>query len=650
MPDHQIIISHRVTDPKAIIWIFLTTISIIVTTGFPLLSQADDTCYLDDVLITASRTAQTVDETLASVTVISREVIEQSQATDIIDLLKTVPGIQISQNGGRGSLSSIFVRGASSSQTLILIDGLRLNNATSGTPEIQYLVPDQIERIEIVRGPRSSLYGADAIGGVIQIFTRQGREKPELAIKTSTGSRDTHEISIHADGKSHDTRYSLGASLYETQGYNSTNDHYPANTGVNLDDNAYRNKSLTANLSHYFDNGVEAGISSSYQEGKVEYDGYTFSKNFTTYPYSAYTLFRTAFVNAYGLFPICDNWDSRIAVGYSDQKSRQRGKNDHPSAPYIPDFYTTQRLSGLWQNNISWSDNQLFTTGIDYYYDEADSSASYNNANTGSIEKSRYNAAVFIQNQSWFDQSNLQLGLRHDKNESYGDNTTGNIAWGVNLPEQLRLITSYGTAYRAPTFNDLYYPGAGNPELKPETAVNREMELRGLHPLGQWSVSIFQNDIKNMIAWTPDYSGIYKPDNVKSARIRGVETVFSAKWDTWNIQASATWLDPYDKKERALLQRRSRQYATLDINHLSGKYTFGTTIRAQGHSYEDADNTLRLAGFTTIGIRASYRINRMLKSIFKITNILNKTYQTAYGYNGEPRGFFISLLWTPDVS
>ena len=622
----------------------------LATTGLVSIAQANDDAYtLDKVVVTATRTAQTVDETLAPVTVITRKEIERSQATDVTELLKKVPGVQINRNGGPGSITTTFIRGASSSQTLVLIDGQRLNNATAGTPEFQYLNPDQIDRIEVVRGPRSSLYGADAMGGVIQIFTRKGQGDPQLTVKAGTGSRHTNELGLNYGGKTNNTRYNLAANFYETSGFDSTNDKFPANSGANLDDDAYRNKSITANVSHKLHSGVEVGVSYSHQQGKAEYDGYVIDSNFIYHPFSPYTLFKTTTLNTYASMPVNNIWLSRIDVGYSEHKSKQLGKNDSPSAPYTPNFYETRRISALWQNDIEWSDTQLLTTGIDFYQDKVDGSTVYQNPGSGDKEDSRYNVAGFIQNQSEFGWSDLQLGLRRDKNEAYGYQTTGNIAWGFELPKSMRLIASYGTAYRAPTFNDLYYPDSGNPNLKPESSKNSELELRGQHNVGKWSVSLFQNDIDDLIAWAPTPSGLWKPSNVDKARIRGIEASISTTLKQWDITASVTLLDPKDTRRETILQRRAKQYMTLDADRSYGKFSLGGTFKAQGHSYDDVDNNVRVAGFATIDVRTAYKINKELTAQLKATNLLDKKYQTANGYNAEPSGFFLSLIWKPAI-
>ena len=616
---------------------------------------ADDIYRLDDVVVTASRTAQTVDQALAPVTVITRGDIERSQASSVTELLSRTPGVQIKSNGGAGSITSTFVRGTASAQTLVLVDGQRVNSATGGVPELQYLDPDQIERIEIVRGAGASLYGADAVGGIIQIFTRQGRGKPLVSLKAGVGSMGTSEFGVNAGGQSGSTRFNVGARLYETSGYDFTNDDFNDNSGVNLDDDGYRNKSFSASLAHGFDNSSEVGVRLSHSQGKSQYDAVLYDDAFVSYPFDAYTLFNNTSVSGYYTIPVNDLWFSRFDLGYIRNKSRDRGDKVPDEVTFTPTFMETRRASLLWQNDIEWQESQLLILGLDYYKDFVDSTGDFVNPATGKVEDSRYNAAIFVQNQSQFENSDLQLSLRHDKNEAYGDNTTGKVAYGYDLPKAMRIIASYGTAFRAPTFNDLYYPDSpwsvGNPDLKPEKSGNAELTLKGNHKIGRWEASVFQNDIDDLINWAPieESSDKIKPFNVDEARIRGLEVVLDTQWAGWDIHTSLTLLDPKDTRTDKVLVRRARQNLVIDANHQWQKWTFGATTKAQGHSYNDAANNERTPGFATFDIRAAFQVNKEVKLEAKVTNLLDKEYYEVKGYRKEPRAGMVSVTWTPEI-
>ena len=444
--------------------------------GIAMSAQANEAYELDRIVVSASRTAQTVDQALAPVTVITRDDIERSQASSLSELLSRTPGIQVNSNGGRGSQTSIFIRGSGSSHTLVLVDGQRVNSATGGSAEIQYMDPDQIERIEIVRGAGASLYGADAVGGIVQIFTRQGRGKPSASVKASVGNMGTHEYALNAGGQAGNTRFNIGASFAESDGFDFTNDDFSYNSGANLDDDGYRNKSVSANVSHEFEGGSEVGMRVSHAQGKSEYDAFH-----SGFPYDAFTLFNNTSVNGYYSMPVNDRWFTRLDLGYVDNFSENDGGDFVDGDGFKPSSFGTKRTSLLWQNDLEWMQSQLLTVGLDYYRDKAYNSNGFVNPDTGKAAKdSRYNVAVFVQNQSDFENSDLQLSLRQDKNEAYGNNTTGKVAYGYDLPKSMRVIASYGTAFRAPTFNDLYFPDPfmiGNPNLKPETSRNAELAL-----------------------------------------------------------------------------------------------------------------------------------------------------------------------------
>ncbi|UYM14618.1 TonB-dependent receptor domain-containing protein [Endozoicomonas euniceicola] len=614
---------------------------------------ADDVYRLDDVVVTASRTAQTVDQALAPVTVITREEIERSQASSVPELLARTPGVQIKAYGGPGSVTSAFVRGTASAQTQVLVDGQRVNSLTTGTPELQFFDPDQIERIEIVRGAGASLYGADAVGGIIQIFTRQGQGKPHVSLRAGVGNMGTHEFGVNAGGQSGATRFNVGAKLYETGGYDFTNDDYSANKGANLDDDGYRNKSFSASLSREFDNGAEAGVSLSHAQGKVEYDAALYQG--TPSPYGAYSLFNNTSLAAYYSLPVSEQWFSRVDIGYTRNKSKERAENVPDTVTFKPSFIETRRVSLLWQNDLEWHDSQLLTLGLDYYNDFVDKTDKFVNPETGKKEDSRYNAAVFVQNQSRFERSDLQLSVRHDKNEAYGRNTTGKVAYGYDLPKAMRLVASYGTAFRAPTFNDLYYPdtgyGVGNPDIKPEKSANAELTLKGNHSIGRWEVSVFQNDIDDLINWAPVKPDSRKttPSNIDKARIRGFEASLNTQLVGWNIRTSLTLLDPKDTKTDKVLVRRAKQNLVVDADYQWNKWSFGATAKAQGHSYNDTANKDRAPGFATFDIRTAWQASKEVKLEAKLTNLLDKEYYEVKGYRKEPRAGLVSVIWSPEI-
>ena len=608
----------------------LTTL--LLPLSFAIAAQASDEVYtLDDIVVTATRTAQAVDQTLAPLSVVTREDIKQKQAVTVPELLETLPGVQVSQTGGLGSLTSLFIRGTATNQSLVLIDGQRIGSATTGGAYIQYLSPDQIERIEVVRGPRASLYGADAIGGVVNIITRQGTDAPEAILKVGYGSRNTRTASANLSGSNASTRYNLGINRFLTDGYDATDEKRSPED----DDDAYSNTSASLSVNHKFSEKLGADISLYQSEGVSHYDA-------TTAGYDPRYIFKEQAANGQIKYQVNDNWLSKFDLSYTLNKSKAE-KDPNPS-----DF-STKRNAFDWQNDIAVSDNTLLTAGFDYYRDRVESLKNY-------AETSRYNKAIFIQSQSTFENNDLQLALRRDKNQRYGSETTGNASWGYNLPHDLRLIASYGTAFRAPSFNDLYWPenawSKGNPNLKPESSKNKELELRGQHGLGNWSVAIFQNDIDDMINWATDpATGKSMPNNVDQARIKGIEMQTSVSLDQWTLSANLTLLDPVDRKTDERLIRRAKRNLNIDAERSFGQFSLGGSLRTQGNFYDTDSSyqTVKVGGFATINLRGAWKINEKFTTELKVVNLLDKEYQTAKGFYEEPRGVYASLSWTPEI-
>ncbi|MCL6271785.1 TonB-dependent receptor [Sansalvadorimonas sp. 2012CJ34-2] len=595
-------------------------------------AQANDTVYtLDDIVVTATRTAQTVDQTLAPVSVISREDIAKSQATSVPELLETLSGVQISQSGGPGSLTSLFIRGTATNQSLVMIDGQRFGSATTGGAFLQYFSPDQIERIEVVRGPRASLYGADAIGGVVNIITRKGTDVPEANLRVGYGSRNTRTASTNLSGSNESTKYNIGINRFLTDGYDVTDDEKSPED----DDDAYSNTSASINVNHSFSENLESGFSLYQSEGVSHYDA-------TSAGYDPRYIFKEQAANGKIKYQVNDNWQSSFDLSYTLNESKAE------KDPYPSDF-KTRRNAFNWQNDISITDSILLTAGFDYYRDRVESLKNY-------AETSRDNKAVFLQTQSTFDDSDLQLAVRRDKNQRYGDRTTGNISWGYNLPADLRLIASYGTAFRAPSFNDLYWPenawSKGNPDLKPENSKNKELELRGQHSLGNWSVAVFQNDIGDMINWATDSTtGKLMPSNVDEARIKGIEMQSTLILDKWTLAANLTLLTPKDRKTDERLIRRAKQTLNINAERSFGRFSLGGTLRAKGDFYDTDSSfkTVKVPGFATVDLRGSWKVNEEFTTELRVTNLLDKEYQTAKGYYEEPRGVFATITWSPKI-
>ncbi len=610
-----------------------TAIAVSLLSQTPLPALAAEA--METTLITATRTKQSIDDTLAPVMVFTREDIERLQAKNIKQLLAQVPGIITSQDGPKGSSTSIFLRGTNSDHTLFLIDGQRFSSATLGDTAIQFLDPEQIERIEIVKGPRSSLYGSEAIGGVIQIFTKKGSDNSSAYVRSGAGSNDSWQVATGARGSHNNTHYSVNVSYYDTDGFDAFHDITPPNN----DDDGYNNTSASINVGHQFANNSLLNFNFLYSDSEEDHDSVFGASR----PYSDH-LVQTANL-AYSSYVMQDVWFTTVTLGHSIDESNQR---DRDTSSTKSDFETT-RKSILWQNDFTISDTQLLTLGVEYYDDEIDSTTSYTNRD-GTPVTDRDNTAFFGLYQFNQGPVDLQLGLRDDDNEDFGKKATANIAAGYSLDQQHKIIISYGEGFKAPTFNDLYWPisaySYGNPDLVPENSENYEIEFRGNYNTLNWSASFYRNDIDNLIDWAPDVGLAWTPSNIASVRIKGVELATSATIAEWRLSGSLNYNEPENKETGKILTKRPKKSAIFNLDRNIGDVDFGFSWRAYSERFSDDDNTQKTAGFGLIDVRAAYQVSNNLKAQLKLNNLFDKEYQTNKGYNQDGFNWFVTLTYT----
>ena len=592
---------------------------------------ASSASYADSSLTSVTVTANRIEaaSVAASTTVITRDDIERLQITSLPELLSRQQGIGIVMQGGAGKLSSLFMRGTESDHVLVLVDGVRWQSATAGAAALQHFPVSQIERIEIVRGPRSGLYGAEAIGGVIQIFTRQGDTGFHPTARIGFGSDNTKEASVGISGGMANTHYNVSIAHQETDGFNALLNNNP-------DDDGYENQSISANLSHVFSDRFKVGVSALYAEGENEYDGFEgVPGSFTDY--NDETVQQILSANA--SFKATSNWILDFKLGESRDKSDNFGG-------FSDSTFNTKHQFASFQNTFSYADNQTAILGFDYDEDEVD-------ATTAFTEKSRDNKAIFA---SWigdFDRVNVGVSGRYDDNEQFGSHTTGSAEIGLRITDSIRVVGSVGTAFKAPTFNDLYWPFAfgfqGNPDLDPERTRAHEIGLEGDMAWGQWSARYYHNDIKDLISTKSDFSTV---ENVNKARIRGVELAVSASILDWDVAANVSFLDPKNRESGKVLTRRAKQMANLTLDRSWGAFSAGASLKLQGHSYNNASNTQRLSGFSVVDLRARYAFSPAWAVEARVQNLFDKDYFTAMdfsgnGYQSLDRSGFISLVYQP---
>ena len=610
--------------------------------------ERDDALKLPDVVISANRQVQARNDSSAANTVFTRDDIDRLQPTSLTDLLSRVPGVQVAPTGGRGSLPGIYIRGTKSAQSLVLVDGQRIANTTSGDSGLQYLNVDQIERVEVLRGSRSVIYGSDAIGGVIQVFTRRNAEQGlQPRMKLGFGSNGTWERSLGVSGGDEHTRFNLGASLDETAGINSTHQSFPSDG----DHDAYRNQSLSLNLSHAFSDTLEAGFNLLDNRGKSEYDNsfgrYDVATGQTVgqKPYTDYTV---SSASGYVDATLNQHWQSRLELGHSENRDTKRDTLSDDSS-----VFNTYRDSVNWQNDLTLNEQNRLILGGDWYEDRFHGSTTF-------TENSRWNRAAFVQHrfrEEWF---STELGLRRDQNQQFGSQNSWSGTLTVPVNPDNDLLLSYSEGFRAPTFNDLYYPQTqySNPDLQPETSKSYELQWRSqLTDSTRLEASLYRTDLSDAIIL--DRTG--KPQNVASARINGFEAALKQDLFGWQGNLGLAVIDPRDRDSGHTLARRARRTVSLDLDRQFDKLSLGASWQAISSSYDDEDNRNRLGGYALLGLRSSWALNREVLLSVKVDNLLDKTYARAmYSYNDpaflnnhdyreEGRVWMFGVTWTPEM-
>lgn len=589
---------------------------------------------LDNIVVTATRTPQALSNTLAPTTVIERADIERLQVRSVSELLRRTPGVDIANSGGPGKLTSVFLRGTESDHVLVLIDGVEYRSATAGQAAFQDIPVAQIERIEVVRGPRSSLYGSEAIGGVIQIFTRDGGGATKPYFSLGAGRYDTYEGQVGLSGGSERSSYHIGLSGTQSNGFNACTGRAPdpvtfaGGAGCftdEPDDDGYDRVSGSLRASYRFDNDVDLGINLLRAEGDNEFDGsFTNQSDTLQQVYGATLDFAPAKL-----------WSARLAVGRSVDES-----TDFLNDTFASRFRTERDTASL-QNDVRLGSAHLATLGLDYRREHVESSTDF-------AQTRRDNAGLFLQYQGDFGAQQIQLAARGDDNEQFGQQATGSAAWGWNFISGYSLTLSYGTAFKAPSFNDLYFPGFSNPDLEPEESRSFDAGLVARPDWGRWSLHAFNTRIDELIA----LDAAFIPQNISQTRLQGLEADVQVNYGAWFFNANANLLDAENRQfgpnRGNELPRRAEYNAQFDVDRRLGRYSLGGGVYFSGPRFDDLANTRRLASYELLELRGDMRINKDWQLQARIANLLDEDYETVAFFNQPGRSLFVTLRYQPE--
>lgn len=587
---------------------------------------------VDTVVVTAARMPQRAADVIAQTTVIGREEIARSGAGSVADVLQRQPGIEITRNGSAGASTSVFLRGANSNQVVVLLDGVRIGSSTSGTASWNAIPLEAIERIEVVYGPLSTLYGADAIGGVVQIFTRKSEAGVHAGAAVGAGSEATRQASAHLAGATGGDRalsYAFGAGHEESDGFSATK---PGAFGYNPDDDGYRRSNIHGRIALALAPGHQAGAQFLHSRLRAQYD--SGAGSFDTYNEQDLDTASVFLSNQF-----LPNWRSVVQLARSEDKL---GSFTSAAASGASQIDTRQdELS--WQNTIRFGSDTLQLL-YGHRKEEVASSA------TRALARERithsYAAAYALRRGSHL----VDLSARQDRS-IYGAKNTGAAGYGYDFGQGLRATASIGSSFRAPTFNELYYPGYGVETNQPERGRNAELGLRYQGRGVQLDATWFRNRLSDMIV-----SATPCPDqrdgrtgscayNVASATLEGVNLSGSTRIGALRLRASLDWQDPRDNGSGKRLARRAAKHAHFGAEYRLGRLETGAEWLVSGERYDDAANLRRLGGYGLLNLHASWRLNEGFSLLARVNNAADKRYELARNYGTGGRNWFAGLRY-----
>lgn len=588
---------------------------------------------LAGVVVTATRNEIPAAETLADVTVLDTETIARAGASSLPELLRAQAGIEISQSGSDVGLTGIFIRGTRTSQTLVLVDGVRLENPTAGVSNLEYLPLSAIERIEVVRGPLSSLYGSGAMGGVIQIFTLQGSGAPRPFASVGFGSQGTTKAQAGFSGSTPSgadgsrTRFSIAVSAERSRGIEATR---PESSSYQEDRDGYQRRSATASLVHDLSRDWQAGAAFLVGGGRSRYDDAWSTPDTARFDY------RTSTLSAHVRGRVAAGWQTEVRLGETRIDYR------YEAFGYAP---RTGSLSAAWQNTVALPVGRALF-GIEQLRQRIDGDG----ATTGMFayqRSDRRTDSAFAGYEASLDRHLLRLQFRTDRIETVGSEPSTTIAWGYRLGGGWQVRAAYAEAFRAPTFDDLYSPFGANPALRPERSRNTEVGLEYRRADTLFKATAFTSRIRDAIELGADYV----PRNLDSARVDGVSLEGRHRIGDFAVRGAVTLQDPRGERFDGAtgdvvsgpLARRAKRFATAGIDWQPAAWRVGLEWLAQGGRVDS--NGQPMAGYGILALTGTWPLAKGVDLFGRLENLGDKRYETAWGYAMPPRGVFVGVRY-----
>ena len=598
-------------------------------------AQADpavSVAALGETVVTATRVEQRLADSLADISVIDRATIERSGAESVADVLAKVQGIQITRNGGPGTTTSVFLRGAETRFTAVFIDGIRVDSQATGGAPWEVIPLAQIDRIEVVRGPAAAIYGSDAIGGVIQLFTRKGEAGVAPYVGVGGGTDGLFKAEAGVSGASGAFDYALGVATERSRGFNAR-----TTPGYNPDDDGYETTSGSLRLGLQINprQRIEGTLLGNVMDS--DYDDYGYTPANPVDDRNHHTL------RAAGI-----NWSSQWTDHYSTKLSITDSASLYRSTPNFYQTETTQR-GYLFQNELKFGAHR-FTADLERREDDLENAPGVGLYASPALSGQRSQDGVALGYGFQQGPHTLQLNVRHDDDSEFGGNTTGSAAYGFAFTPQWRATVSAGSAFRAPTLYQRFSE-YGVASLQPEESENYEVGLRWAQDASSVGVTVYRNRVKNLIDF--DYNstvcvsnfGCY--GNVGRAQYEGVTLAATHRIGDVSLRGSIDWQNPRNLDTDTLLVRRARQYGSLGVDWRLGEWLLGGEVLASGSRYADEANTQQLGGYTLLNLSVSRPLTRDVTLLVRLDNATDKDYQFVPGYATAGRTFYAGIRWSP---
>ncbi|MDN5841894.1 MAG: TonB-dependent receptor [Alcaligenaceae bacterium] len=590
---------------------------------------------LSDIVVTASRTPEALSDVVGDITVVGPQELQAAGADSLAEILARQPGVQFVPSGGLQTTTTIFMRGTNSQHTLVLIDGMRANGSTNGTIHFPAIDPAMIERIEILRGAASSLYGSDAIGGVINIITRKGEQDRPLSAWANFGygTDETVKSSAGLSGAGAGWDYSLSTSAARSKGFNATRPFTSDNQSNFIyypDRDGYHQHAWSGTLGYRWATGHHIGLTA--------YDGYINGDFDAGYSIpDAYALTRQQSYSLTSTDQFTNSWESVLRFGFS--------KDAYDDRAYQSTTNSIKR-NFSWQNNLQLHPDHRISLLVERLEERVQSTTEYD-------QTARDTNAVAMMYKGRVDRLHTQASVRNDHITGYGNQTTGSVGLDLDLNRAWQIGVGANTGFHAPTFNDLYYPFdgffQGNPDLKPEKSRNIEAHAKYQSGTTRLGLTVYRNRVEDLINIFDCSSFPCTTSNTGHATLQGATLTGEHNFGNTSLRASADFLDPRndDPKpgEGSQLVRRARQVYHLSVEHRIQALTLGAEYQYTGSRYVDAANKVSLGGFSLVNLTAAYDFNKNLGVQVRWNNILDKDYVLNTGYNTPGSNVFVNLSW-----